>query len=52
MSGNDFVTPSDIAAVIPPILRHRLVFRPAEVEEGEVEARVNEIIGQIVQMVF
>lgn len=52
MSGNDFVSPSDIAAVIPPILRHRLVFRPAEVEEGEVEARVNEIIGQIVQMVF
>jgi MoxR-like ATPase len=52
MSGDDFVSPSDIAAVIPPILRHRLVFRPAEVEEGEVEARVNEIIGQIVQMVF
>ena len=28
LQGNDFVGPNDIAAVIPHILRHRLVFQP------------------------
>jgi len=52
MQGNEFVGPNDLAAVIPPILHHRLVFRPAEVEAEEVQAKVAEVIDHIVKMVF
>lgn len=47
LQGRDFVSPEDVAAVIRPILRHRLVFRPGEVEEEQVERRFLEIIDQI-----
>ena len=52
MQGNDFVGPDDVIAVMTPILRHRLVFKPGEVEEEEAETRLREIIDQIVQKVL
>jgi MoxR-like ATPase len=52
LRGNDFVSPDNIAAVIKPILRHRLVFRPGEVELDEVEERTGELIDKIVKKVF
>lgn len=47
LHGRDFVSPEDVASVIGPILRHRLVFKPGEVEEEQVEARFAEIIDKI-----
>jgi len=52
MQGNDFVGPDDLIAVITPILRHRLVFKPGEVDEEESEACLHEIIDKIVQRVL
>jgi MoxR-like ATPase len=52
MRGNDFVGPGDVIAVMTPILRHRLVFKPGEVEEEETEIRLREIIDKIVQKVM
>lgn len=52
MQGNDFVSPDDVIAVMTPILRHRLVFKPGEVEEEETEERLGEIIDKIVQQVL
>jgi len=52
MEGRDFVTPNDIVAVVAPILRHRLVFKPGEVEEEEGETRLLEIIDKIIRKVL
>lgn len=52
MQGNDFVSPDDVVAVMTPILRHRLVFKPGEVEEEETETRLREIIDKIIQRVL
>lgn len=52
MQGNDFVSPDDVIAVMTPILRHRLVFKPGEVEEEETEMRLREIIDKIIQQVM
>lgn len=52
MNGNDFVSPDDVIAVLTPILRHRIVFKPGEVEEEEAEARLSEIIEKIIQKVI
>jgi len=52
MQGNDFVGPDDVIAVMTPILRHRLVFKPGEVEEEETETRLREIIDKIIQQVM
>ena len=52
MQGNDFVGPDDVIAVMTPILRHRLVFKPGEVEEEETETRLGEIIDKIIQQVM
>jgi MoxR-like ATPase len=52
MRGSDFVAPEDVIAVMTPILRHRLVFKPGEVEEDETETRLKEIIDKIVQKVM
>ena len=50
--GRDFVDPNDVAAVVTPILRHRLVFKPAEVEEEEIEGLLTELIDKILRKVF
>lgn len=52
LQGNDFVGPDDIAAVVPPILRHRIVFKPSEVEQEEIEERVYEVIDRVITKVF
>lgn len=52
MQGRDFVSPEDVTAVVTPILRHRLVFKPAEVEEEEFEERLIDLIDQILAKVL
>ncbi len=52
LQGNDFVTPNDVVGVINPILRHRLVFKPGEIEEGEEEIYLKEIIDTILKKVL
>lgn len=52
MEGRDFVTPDDLVAVVTPILRHRLVFRPGEVPEEETEERLGEIIEEVLRRVL
>ena len=52
MQSRDFVTPDDIVAVVAPILRHRLVFKPGEVQEEEAEQRLTEIVTDIVRTVM
>lgn len=52
LHGNDYVTPNDIVEVATPILRHRLVFKPGEVEEEEFEERLREIIELIISKVL
>jgi len=52
MNGKDFVTPDDVVQVITPILRHRMVFKPGEVEEGEGEAKLKEILDMIMKKVL
>lgn len=52
LQGNDFVTPDDVAAVLAPILRHRLVFKPGEVEIEEADGYLREIVDEIVRKVL
>lgn len=52
MDGRDYVKPEDIIAVVKPILRHRLVFKPGEVLEEETEERLAEIIDEVVHRVM
>lgn len=46
MQGRDFVTPEDILAVVPPVLRHRIILAPDKEMEGITE---DDVIKQIVQ---
>jgi len=52
LQGNDFVGPENLAAVIKPILRHRLVFKPGEVELEETEEKIGELIEKIIKKVL
>jgi MoxR-like ATPase len=52
LQGNEFVRPDDLTAVVLPILRHRLVFKPGEVELEETETRLHEIIDEIISKVL
>jgi MoxR-like ATPase len=46
--GRDFVTPEDILAVAPPVLRHRIVISPEkEMEGGTPDELIREIITAI-----
>ena len=48
LAGRDFVTPDDVAAVVAPALRHRLVLRP----EAELERfRPDDAVANAVQLV-
>ena len=46
MQGRDFVTPEDILAVVPPVLRHRIILSPDKEMEGITE---DDVIKQILQ---
>lgn len=46
MQGRDFVTPDDILAVVPPVLRHRIILSPDKEMEGITE---DDVIKQIIQ---
>ncbi len=46
IQGRDFVTPEDILAIVPPVLRHRIILSPDKEMEGITE---DEVIRQIVQ---
>lgn len=50
--GNAFVTPQDIAEMLMPIFRHRIVFKPGEVEPEDCERRIAEIIDKIIREVL
>jgi len=54
ISARNFVSPEDIGAVLSPVLRHRLIFRPelAMSSVQEQEKMVSEIINKIFQRVF
>ena len=44
MAGRDFVTPDDIVAAVPPVLRHRIILSPDKEMEGTGEDAVIEQI--------
>lgn len=46
MQGRDFVTPEDILAVVPAVLRHRIILSPDKEMEGITE---DDVIKQIIQ---
>lgn len=52
MQGRGFVTPDDLVGVISPIMRHRLVFKPGEVQEEETEQCLTEIIDEVIRQVM
>lgn len=44
----DFVTPDDIKAIAPPLLRHRLIMRPeAQMDGLKVDGLVASLLGQV-----
>ena len=44
----DFVTPDDIKAIAPPLLRHRLILRPeAQLDGLQIDAVINAILAQV-----
>jgi MoxR-like ATPase len=46
--GRDFVTPDDIKAIAPPLLRHRLIMRPdAQMDGLKVDGLVASLLGQV-----
>jgi MoxR-like ATPase len=45
VTGRDFVTPDDVKAMAPPVLRHRILLMPeAEVEGKTTDDSINEIL--------
>lgn len=46
IQGRDFVTPEDIVAIVPPVLRHRIILAPDKEMEGVTE---DDVIKQIMQ---
>nr|WP_290221044.1 MoxR family ATPase [Trichocoleus desertorum] len=48
LSGRDFVTPDDIKAIAPPLLRHRLILRPeAQLDGLKIDAVVGSVLNQV-----
>lgn len=48
LSGRSYVTPDDIKAVAPPLLRHRLILRPeAQLDGVGVDAVINAVLNQV-----
>ncbi len=48
LSGRKFVTPDDIKAIAPPLLRHRLILRPeAQLDGVNVDAVIASVLTQV-----
>jgi MoxR-like ATPase len=48
LSGREFVTPDDIKAIAPPLLRHRLILRPeAQLDGLKVDGLVAALLAQV-----
>jgi MoxR-like ATPase len=48
LSGRDFVTPDDVKAIAPPLLRHRLILRPeAQLDGLQMDAVIASLLGQV-----
>ncbi|ERN42818.1 MoxR-like ATPase [Rubidibacter lacunae KORDI 51-2] len=48
LDGREFVTPDDIKAIAPPLLRHRLILRPdAQLDGANVEGAIAAILKQV-----
>jgi MoxR-like ATPase len=48
VSGRSFVTPDDIKAIAPPLLRHRLIMRPeAQMDGLKIDALVASLLSQV-----
>jgi len=48
LRGAEWLTPDDVKAVAPPVLRHRLVLRPeAELAGATPDELVDELLGTI-----
>lgn len=48
LAGRDFVTPDDIKAIAPPLLRHRLILRPEAQLDG---LKIDSVIGSVLSQV-
>ncbi len=48
LTGRDFVTPDDVKAIAPPLLRHRLILRPeAQLDGLKVDGVIASLLGQV-----
>ncbi|HEY9853069.1 MAG TPA: MoxR family ATPase [Leptolyngbyaceae cyanobacterium] len=48
LNGKDFVTPDDVKAVAPPLLRHRLILKPESFLDGlQIDGVINSLLNQI-----
>jgi MoxR-like ATPase len=48
LSGRDYVTPDDVKAVAPPLLRHRLILKPESLLDGiEIDALIASLLSQV-----
>jgi MoxR-like ATPase len=48
LEGRDFVTPDDVKAIAPPLLRHRLILRPeAQLDGLVIDTVINSLLGQV-----
>jgi len=48
LGGREFVTPDDVKAVGPPLLRHRLILRPdAQLDGLEVDSVISGLLSQV-----
>jgi MoxR-like ATPase len=48
LANREFVTPDDVKAIAPPLLRHRLMLRPeAQLEGLQMDAVIASLLGQV-----
>jgi MoxR-like ATPase len=48
LAGRDFVTPDDVKAIAPPLLRHRFILKPEAMLDGlEIDAVIASILNKV-----
>jgi MoxR-like ATPase len=48
LSNRDYVTPDDVKAIAPPLLRHRLIMRPeAQLDGLKIDSLIGSLLGQV-----
>jgi MoxR-like ATPase len=48
LAGRDYVTPDDLKAIAPPLLRHRLILRPESLLDGiQIETLISNLLNQV-----